>query len=164
MILKTLAVNLSWIIFFLLVTINVQARNEYLNDSTNSCERGSWETYTELRQHEYKSGTSNEYQDQTLGFRFRMPLGTICDDEFIAAQQKTNKIKTQLELIRMCGKVPRINPPPPAFAELINDCLQLGVMKVDEFETFDKSISYWDVLKTEWLKENPGVTVFGVIK
>jgi hypothetical protein len=33
-------------------------------------------------------------------------------------------------------------------------------MKTTEFETFDKSISYWEVLKADWLKENPGVTIF----
>ena len=69
MTLKTLRDNLLWIVFFLCVATYAQARNDYLNDY-GTCERGSWETYTELRQHEYKTGTSNEYQDQTLGFRF----------------------------------------------------------------------------------------------
>jgi hypothetical protein len=72
MTLKTLRDNLLWIIFFLCVATYAQARNDYLNDY-GTCERGSWETYTEVRQHEYKTGTSDEYQDQTLGFRFRMP-------------------------------------------------------------------------------------------
>ena len=66
MTLKTLRDNLLWIIFFLCVATYAQARNDYLNDY-GTCERGSWETYTEVRQHEYKTGTSDEYQDQTLG-------------------------------------------------------------------------------------------------
>ena len=77
---KILTGNLFWIIFFLFVVTSAQARNEYLNDGAYACERGHWETYTEVRQHEYKSGTSDEYQDQTLGFRFRMPLGAVCSD------------------------------------------------------------------------------------
>ena len=39
-----------------------------------------------------------------LGFRFRMPLGAVCDDEYIAEMQKKSKIKTQLELIKECKK------------------------------------------------------------
>ena len=30
----------------------------------------------------------NETQNQTLGFRFRMPLGAVCDDEYIAEQKR----------------------------------------------------------------------------
>ena len=114
---KILTGNLFWIIFFLFVVTSAQARNEYLNDGAYACERGHWETYTEVRQHEYKSGTSDEYQDQTLGFRFRMPFGAVCDEEYIAEQKKKQKLKTQLELVKECKRVPRINPPPVEFAE-----------------------------------------------
>ena len=55
-ILKILTGNTFWIIFFLfVVTSSVQARNEYLNDGTNSCDQGSWEAYSEVRQQEYKT-------------------------------------------------------------------------------------------------------------
>ena len=158
---KILTGNLFWIIFFLFVVTSAQARNEYLNDGAYACERGHWETYTEVRQHEYKSGTSDEYQDQTLGFRFRMPFGAVCDDEYIAEQKKKQKIKTQLELIKECKRVPRINPPPVEFAELINMCLKLGVTSTSySDERPDASISYWTVLKDDWKKENPDRPVF----
>ena len=61
------------IVSFLLCT-TAEARNEYLNDGTNSCDQGSWEAYTEVRQHEYKSGNNDESQNQTLGFRFRKSI------------------------------------------------------------------------------------------
>ena len=158
---KILTGNLFWIIFFLFVVTSAQARNEYLNDGTYACERGHWETYTEVRQHEYKSGTSDEYQDQTLGFRFRMPFGAVCDDEYIAEQKKKQKIKTQLELIKECKRVPRINPPPVEFAELINMCLKLGVTSTSYSDDRpDASVSYWAVLKDGWKKENPDRPVF----
>ena len=96
-ILKILTGNTFWIIFFLFVVTSAQARNEYLNDGAYACEKGYWETYSEVRQHEYKSGSSAESQNQTLGFRFRMPFGTVCDDEYIAEQKKKQKLKTQLE-------------------------------------------------------------------
>ena len=157
---KILTGNLFWIIFFLFVVTSAQARNEYLNDGAYACERGHWETYTEVRQHEYKSGTSDEYQDQTLGFRFRMPFGAVCDDEYIAEQKKKQKIKTQLELIKECKRVPRISPPPPEFAELINMCMKVGVMSTSQFSgdrDFDPKISYWTELKQQYLKDNPDV-------
>ena len=160
MTLKTLRDNLLWIIFFLCVATYAQARNDYLNDY-GTCERGSWETYTELRQHEYKTGTSNEYQDQTLGFRFRMPFGAVCDEEYIAEQKKKQKLKTQLELVKECKRVPRISPPPVEFAELINMCMKLGVTSTSNFDDRpDASISYWTVLKDDWKKENPDRPVF----
>ena len=158
---KILTGNLFWIIFFLFVATSVQARNEYLNDGAYACERGHWETYTEVRQHEYKSGTSDEYQDQTLGFRFRMPFGAVCDDEYIAEQKKKQKLKTQLELVKECKRVPRINPPPVEFAELINMCLKLGVTSTSYSDDRpDASVSYWTVLKDGWKKENPDRPVF----
>jgi len=157
MTLKTLRDNLLWIIFFLCVATCVQAKNEYLNDGSYACERGSWETYTEVRQHEYKTGTSDEYQDQTLGFRFRMPLGAVCDDEYIAEMQKKNKIKTQLELIKECKRIPRISPPPVEFAELFNMCNKLGVVGIVENKQRDGR--HWDNLKIQYLKDNPDVVI-----
>jgi len=159
-ILKILTGNTFWIIFFLfVVTSSVQARNEYLNDGTNSCDQGSWEAYTEVRQHEYKSGNNDESQNQTLGFRFRKSIGPVCDEEFAEEQRLKQKLKTQLELVKECKRVPRINPPPPAFAELINQCMQLGVMSANSFgeRDFDPKISYWTELKQQYLKDNPDV-------
>ena len=156
---KILTGNLFWIIFFLFVVTSAQARNEYLNDGTNSCDQGSWEAYTEVRQHEYKSGNNDESQNQTLGFRFRKSIGPVCDEEFAKEQRLKQKLKTQLELVKECKRVPRISPPPPAFAELINQCMQLGVMSANSFgeRDFDPKISYWTELKQQYLKDNPDV-------
>ena len=154
-ILKILAVSIVIALF----STTAQARNEYLNDGTNSCDQGSWEAYTEVRQHEYKSGNSDESQNQTLGFRFRKSIGPVCDEEFAEEQRLKQKLKTQLELVKECKRVPRISPPPPAFAELINQCMQLGVMSANSFSErdFDPKISYWTELKQQYLKDNPDV-------
>ena len=159
-ILKTCLVNLAWILFFLfVVTSSAQARNEYLNDGTNSCDQGSWETYTEVRQREYKSGTSDESQDQVIGFRFRKSIGPVCDEEFAEEQKLKQKLKTQLELIKECKRVPRIKPVPAEFAELINMCMKLGVISNASYNErdFDPKVSYWTVLKEKYMKENPGL-------
>ena len=144
-------------IFFLFILIaNLQARNEYLQNQ-HPCERGYFEPYTEVNQREYKSGTSNEYQDQRLGFRFRMPLGAVCSDDYIAEMQKKNKIKTQLELIKECKRIPRISPPPVEFAELFNMCNKLGVVGIVDNKQPDRR--HWDNLKIQYLKDNPDVVL-----
>jgi hypothetical protein len=45
-----------------------------------------------------------------LRFTWRKYLGSACTDEFIAEQEKQMKIKTQLEVIKECKRVPRIRP------------------------------------------------------
>ena len=74
------------IVSFLFITA-AEARNEYLNDGTNSCDQGSWEMYTEVRQNEYKTGSNAESQDQVIGFRWRKSFGPVCDEEFAKEQR-----------------------------------------------------------------------------
>ena len=157
MTLKTLRDNLLWIAFFICVATYAEAKNEYLNDGSYACERGSFEPYAEIRQREYKTGTSDENQDQMLGFRFRIPLGATCDDEYIAEQQKKQKLKTQLELIKECKRIPKISPPPVEFAELFNMCNKLGVVGIVEEKRPEGR--HWDNLKTKYLKDNPDIVI-----
>jgi len=146
------------IVSFLLCT-TAEARNEYLNDGTNSCDQGSWEAYTEVRQNEYKTGSNAESQDQVIGFRWRKSIGPVCDEEFAEEQRLKQKLKTQLELVKECKRVPRINPPPPQFAELINMCAELGLVSTQSYgeRDFDPKVSYWTVLKEQYMKENPDI-------
>ena len=71
--------------------------------------------------------------------------------------KKKSKIKTQLELIKECKRIPNISPPPVEFAELFNMCNKLGVVGIVE----DKQPEgrYWDNLKIQYLKDNPDVTI-----
>ena len=146
------------IVSFLLCT-TVEARNEYLNDGTNSCDQGSWEMYTEVRQNEYKTGSNAESQDQVIGFRWRKSIGPVCDEEFAEEQRLKQKLKTQLELVKECKRVPKIKPVPVEFAELINMCMKLGVISNASYNErdFDPKVSYWTVLKEKYMKENPGL-------
>jgi hypothetical protein len=165
---KILTGNLFWIIFFLFVVTSAQARNEYLNNGTNTCAQGSFDVSVEQREDQYNYNhysPSNNYEntedDRRVTFTWRKYLGTACTNEFIAEQEKQMKIKTQLEVIKECKRVPRINPPPPEFAELINMCMKVGVMSTASFDDRpDASVSYWTVLKDDWKKENPDRPVF----
>ena len=96
----------------LLLCTTVEARNEYLNDGTNSCDQGSWEAYTEVRQNEYKTGSSSASQNQVIGFRWRKSIGPVCDEEFAEEQRLKQKLKTQLELVKECKRVPKVKPVP----------------------------------------------------
>ena len=165
MILKILIVSA---LFFLFST-TAQARNEYLNNGTNTCAQGSFDVSIEQRDDQYNynhHSPSNNYEgtddDRSVRLTWRKYLGTACTDEFIAEQEKQMKIKTQLEVIKECKRVPRINPPPPEFAELINMCMKVGVMSSTEFvgdRDFDPKVSYWTVLKKQYLKDNPDVVI-----
>ena len=165
MILKILIVSA---LFFLFST-TAQARNDYLNNGTNTCAQGSFDVSIEQRDDEYNYNhysPSNNYEgtddDRRVTFTWRKYLGTACIDEFIAEQEKQMKIKTQLEVIKECKRVPRINPPPPEFAELINMCMKVGVISTSAYagdRDFDPKISYWTVLKKQYLKDNPDVVI-----
>ena len=154
-----LRILIASILVGIIATVNAEARNEYLNDGANTCDQGSWEAYTEVRQHEYKTGSSAESQDQVVGWRFRKSIGDVCDEEFVKDQRKKQKLKIQLELVKECKRVPRISPPPAEFAELINACMKLGVMSASSFNErdFDPKVSYWTVLKEQYMKENPDI-------
>ena len=154
-----LRILIASILVGIIATVNAEARNEYLNDGANTCDQGSWEAYTEVRQNEYKSGSSAESQNQVLGWRFRKSIGDVCDEEFVKDQRKKQKLKIQLELVKECKRVPKISPPPVEFAELINMCTKLGVMSTESFNgrDFDPKVSYWTVLKEQYMKENPNI-------
>jgi hypothetical protein len=167
MISRILTGNIFWILFFLFVVTSAQARNEYLNNGTNTCAQGSFDVSIEQREDQYNYNhysPSNNYEntedDRSVRLTWRKYLGTACTDEFIAEQEKQMKIKTQLEVIKECKRVPRINPPPPEFAELINMCMKVGVISPSNFvgdRDYDPKISYWTVLKQQYMKENPDI-------
>ena len=154
------------IVSFLLCT-TAEARNEYLNNGTNTCAQGEFSVSVEQRDDQYNYNhysPSNNYEgtddDRMLRFTYRKYLGSACTDEFVEEQEKQMKIKTQLEVIKECKRVPRISPPPPEFAELINMCMKVGVMSSSHFvgdRDFDPKVSYWTVLKNQYLKDNPNV-------
>ena len=50
---KILTGNLFWIIFFLFVVTSAQARNEYLQNGTNTCSQGSFDVSIEQRDDTY---------------------------------------------------------------------------------------------------------------
>ena len=137
-----------------------EARNEYLNNGTNTCSTGSFDISVEQRESEYyhrpydpANAYSNPSDDQSLRLTWRKYLGSACTKEFKEVQQENMELKQQLELMKMCGKVNR-NPTlkrNPNFALLVAKCS--GIIINDEKQARPDG-SYWDKLTDSYKKEH----------
>ena len=100
-----------------LLSTKTQARNDYLGSSNSSCERGSFELYTELRGTDGKTtyldgdgnvdNNYNSYSDDvngTVGVRFRWPLQSTCNDDTIQLLRENDRLRQELELLANCAK------------------------------------------------------------
>ena len=100
-----------------LLSTKTQARNDYLGSSNSSCERGSFELYTELRGTDGKTmyldgdgnvdNNYNSYSDDvngTVGVRFSWPLQSTCNDDTIQLLRENDRLRQELELLANCAK------------------------------------------------------------
>ena len=132
-------------------------RNEYLNEYGARC--GDFETRIEA---EDRNGKYNHYNDNNnyrndddnyrLSFTYRKYLGVDCK-----TINENVKIKQQLELMKMCGRV-NANPTlkhNPEFSLLVNKCRGIAPSGIDNRPK--DANSHWDTLKNNYKKENPDV-------
>ena len=137
-----------------------EARNEYLNNGTNTCSTGSFDISVEQRESEYyhrpydpTNAYDNPSDSQSLRLTWRKYLGSACTKEFKEVQQENMELKQQLELMKMCGKVNR-NPTlqrNPNFALLVQKCS--GIIINDEKQARPDG-SYWDKLTNSYKKKH----------
>ena len=125
-------------------------RNEYLNDYGVRC--GEMEVSTERRDTDYNYSDSSTNEQQYLRFTYRKYLGVDCK-----TINENVKIKQQLELMKMCG---RVNSNPSLannsnFNLLVSKCR--GVTPARDNTRPDDSQSLWDDMKDDYKKENPDV-------
>ena len=91
--------------------------NEYLNDYGQHCSEGSIELYSEIRgaddKYTYLDGDGNEsnsyrqYNDDasgSVGIRWRKELGSSCTDPYKRLMMQNQKLKQELELLKLCGR------------------------------------------------------------
>ena len=91
--------------------------NEYLNDYGQHCSEGSIELYSEIRgaddKYTYLDGDGNEsnsyrqYNDDasgSVGIRWRKELGSSCTDPYKKLMMQNQKLKQELELLKLCGR------------------------------------------------------------
>ena len=141
------------------------ARNDYLNNGTNSCSTGDLSVSIEQRDDEYNyrhNSNSNNYDgydnDRNIRLTWRKYLGSACTDDFKRVQQENMELKQQLELMKMCGKVNN-NPTlqrNPSFALLVAKCSGIIIPENKKPEG-----SHWDDLKDDYKKENPDIKLMG---
>ena len=129
-------------------------RNEYLNEYGVRC--GELEVRTDKRETDYNYSDSSTNEQQYLSFTYRKYLGTDCK-----TQKENVKIKQQLELMKMCG---RVNSNPSLalnsnFNLLVSKCR--GVTPARDNTRPENDKSHWDELKDNYKKENPDITLMG---
>ena len=135
---------LSFILIVSVVT-DAKAKNEYLGSSNSSCERGSIELYTELRNSDGQSmtdyGTSsnndyNSYNDDvngTVGVRFRWPLQSTCNNDTIQLLRENDRFRQELELLANCAKYKDLELGED-FATVREMCKGVNKIKKDKIE------------------------------
>ena len=105
---RTLFFVLSLILIASAITSDAKAINEYLNDYPTHCSKGSWELYTEVDRYDYdqRMNSSSDYfaDSGKVGIRFTYPLQSSCTKESISLMHENERLKQQLELLKLCGR------------------------------------------------------------
>ena len=125
-------------------------RNEYLNEYGARC--GDFEVRTDRRDTDYNYSDNSTNEQEYLSFTYRKYLGVDCK-----TINENVKIKQQLELMKMCGRV-NANPTlkhNPEFSLLVNKCRGIAPSGLDNRP--NDANSHWDTLKNDYKKENPDV-------
>ena len=142
-------------------------KNEYLDLRTdNHCRTGEIEARIEQDDDQYSrdhySNSSNytdTENDRRLTFTYRRYLGSSCTEESVELQQEITELRMLMELMKKCEKVNR-NPgyaSNPSFALLYRKCAGiLPMTKTIQDDEFRAKGNYWEELKDDYMKENPG--------
>ena len=141
------------------------ARNDYLNNGTNTCSTGDVSVSIEQRDSESRyrhNNTDNNYDspsdDRSIRLTYRKYLGSACTKEFREVQTENAQLKQQLELMKMCGKVNN-NPTIQRnenFKLLVSKCSGILIPENKKPEG-----SHWDDLKDNYKEKNPDIKLMG---
>jgi hypothetical protein len=86
----------------------VHGANEYLNGMSSTCETARIEFYSEVGKSDsdYSNGDDNDFTSDrgTLGVRLTVPLGSPCTDEMKEIMLDNEKLKQELEMLKMCAR------------------------------------------------------------
>ena len=135
-------------------------RNEYLNSYPNECRTGEVDVSVSRRDYDYNNydNSWNGSESEEVRLTFRKYLGNLQCNERNDLALENERLKQQLELMKMCGKVNN-NPTiarNPNFALLVSKCS--GII-IPENKKPDNS--HWDDLKDQFKKENPNIRLMG---
>ena len=103
--------SIALVIGILLIWVYVNAAygaNEYLNGMPSSCETSRIEFYSEVGKSDsdYSNGDDNDYTSDrgTLVVRLTIPLGSPCTNEMKEIMLDNEKLKQELEMLKMCAR------------------------------------------------------------
>ena len=132
-------------------------RNEYLNSYPNECRTGEVDMSVSRRDYDYNNYDSswNNSESEEVRLTFRKYLGNLQCNERNDLTLENEKLKQQLELMKMCNKVNR-NPTLKRnenFNLLVSKCEGVIPTKVEEARPIEKNT--WKGIKKEYLEANP---------
>ena len=132
-------------------------RNEYLNSYPNECRTGEVDVSVSARQYDYDNYDKswNESNSQDVRLTFRKYLGNLQCNERNDLALENEKLRQQLELMKMCNKVNR-NPTLKQnqnFNLLVSKCEGVIPTLIEEERPVRKNL--WKEEKAKYLKENP---------
>jgi len=134
------------------------SRNEYLQSSDERCGEIETRVTQSVSEDQQLQALDRNFNNGSryLSFSYRKYLGVDCK-----TGKENRKIKQQLELMKMCGRVN--SNPSLAYNEnfnlLVSKCRGVTPTSVDNRP--EDSGSAWDGLKDEYKKENPDVNLMG---
>ena len=134
------------------------SKNEYLQNSDRECGSLDFRIEQRNREQDYRTYDSNDYDDNSQNFSvtYRKYLGMDCE-----TQKENVKIKQQLELMKMCGKV-NSNPSLALnknFNLLTSKCKNVTPTEINNRP--ENSESAWDNLKKDYKEDNPDIILMG---
>jgi hypothetical protein len=134
------------------------SRNEYLQSSDERCGEIETRVTQSVNEDQQLQAFDRNFNNGSryLSFSYRKYLGVDCK-----TGKENRKIKQQLELMKMCG---RVNSNPSLalnknFNLLTSKCRGVTPTSVDNRP--DNSGSAWDDMKDGYKKENPDITLMG---
>ena len=134
------------------------SRNEYLQNSNERCGEIETRITQSVSEDQQLQAFDRNFNNGSryLSLTYRKYLGVDCK-----TGKENRKIKQQLELMKMCGRVN--SNPSLAYNEnfnlLVSKCRGVTPTSVDNRP--EDSGSAWDGLKDEYKKENPDVILMG---
>ena len=133
-------------------------RNEYLQSSDERCGEIETRITQSVNENQQLQAFDRNFNNGSryLSLTYRKYLGVDCK-----TGKENRKIKQQLELMKMCGRVN--SNPSLAYNEnfnlLVSKCR--GVTPTNNSSRPYDSKSSWDDMKDEYKKENPDVKIMG---
>ena len=132
-------------------------RNEYLNSYPNECRTGEVDVSVSRRDYDYNNydNSWNGSESEEVRLTFRKYLGNLQCNERNDLALENERLRQQLELMKMCNKVNR-NPSlkyNSNFDLLVSKCQGIIPTRVEEERPVEKNT--WKGMKKDYLNSNP---------